>query len=277
MGDGAYVRAVSLINEHRYQDALAALDRAQAAFGPHPDILTYSGYVWRKLGRLDEAERYYRAALAIAPSHRGATEYYGELKVIEGDMAGARALLARLDRQCAFGCAEAEDLRRWIDARRRPGLLNAPTARTLGLAALLLLAATRADAAVPLRAMRWIAAGADAARILTRASGGVPRRSDGAGGGVPGRDRPRGVPHPLLLGGQAARAGVACESCHRNGRTNPDFDFPGALRRAGHGRCHLLRVQHPPRRPHRRSQAHPRPRAGPRAQLKVDRRPRPRP
>ena len=114
-GDGAYVEAVSLINEHRYNDALAALDRASAAFGPHPDIITYKGYVWRKLGRLDKAEHYYRAALAIAPWHRGATEYYGELKVIEGDMAGARAMLAKLDRQCAFGCADAEDLRRWID------------------------------------------------------------------------------------------------------------------------------------------------------------------
>ena len=31
----------------------------------------------------------------------------------------------------------------------------------------------------------------------------------------------------MLLGGQAARAGVACETCHRNGRTNPDFAFPG--------------------------------------------------
>ena len=114
-GDGAYVEAVSLINEHRYEDALAALDRASAAFGPHPDIITYKGYVWRKLGHLDKAEQYYRAALAIAPWHRGATEYYGELKVIEGDMAGARAMLAKLDRQCAFGCADAEDLRRWID------------------------------------------------------------------------------------------------------------------------------------------------------------------
>ena len=114
-GDGAYVEAVSLINEHRYGDALAALDRASAAFGPHPDIMTYKGYVWRKLGHLDKAEQYYRAALAIAPWHRGATEYYGELKVIEGDMTGARALLAKLDRQCAFGCADAEDLRRWID------------------------------------------------------------------------------------------------------------------------------------------------------------------
>jgi Tfp pilus assembly protein PilF len=114
-GDGAYVEAVSLINEHRYPEALAALDRASAAFGPHPDIITYKGYVWRKLGHLDVAEQYYRAALAVAPWHRGATEYYGELKVIEGDLAGARTMLAKLDRQCAFGCADAEDLRRWIE------------------------------------------------------------------------------------------------------------------------------------------------------------------
>ena len=32
---------------------------------------------------------------------------------------------------------------------------------------------------------------------------------------------------PLLLGGQAARAGLSCASCHRNGHGNPDFRFPG--------------------------------------------------
>jgi len=32
---------------------------------------------------------------------------------------------------------------------------------------------------------------------------------------------------PLLLGGQAARAGLSCNGCHRNGRNNPDFQFPG--------------------------------------------------
>jgi hypothetical protein len=31
---------------------------------------------------------------------------------------------------------------------------------------------------------------------------------------------------PELLGGQAARAGLACESCHQAGRRNPDFFFP---------------------------------------------------
>jgi tetratricopeptide (TPR) repeat protein len=114
-GDASYVRAVSLINERRYDEALAALTQAQQAFGPHPDILTYQGYVWRKLGHLDRAESFYRAALEVAPTHRGATEYYGELKVIRGDTAGAKVMLARLETQCRFGCAEAEELRRWID------------------------------------------------------------------------------------------------------------------------------------------------------------------
>ena len=119
-GDAAYVRAVSLINERRFVEALSALHAAETVFGPHPDILTYQGYAWRKLGELNRAESYYRAALRVAPTHRGATEYYGELKVIRGDTAGARAMLAKLDSQCAFGCAEAEDLRRWIDLGRDP-------------------------------------------------------------------------------------------------------------------------------------------------------------
>ncbi len=119
-GDAAYVQAVSLINERRWTEAMASLDKAQLAFGPHPDILTYKGYVWRKLGRLDQAEAYYQAALAVAPGHRGASEYYGELKVIKGDMAGARLMLARLDAECAFGCAEAEELRRWVAVGHDP-------------------------------------------------------------------------------------------------------------------------------------------------------------
>ena len=119
-GDHAYLAAVGLIHEARYDAALAELDRARADFGPHPDILTYQGYVWRKKGDFDRAETYYRQALAVAPRHLGATEYYGELKVERGDLAGARALLARLDRACRFGCAEAEELRRWIDAGGEP-------------------------------------------------------------------------------------------------------------------------------------------------------------
>lgn len=121
-GDQAYQDAVRLINQHRYDDALTELHAAQVAFGPHPDILTYIGYVNRKLGRLDEAEGYYRKVLAIDPDHVGATEYYGELKVERGDVAGAKRMLARLDTLCTYGCVEQDDLRRWIDTGHDPKL-----------------------------------------------------------------------------------------------------------------------------------------------------------
>ncbi|MCG8442241.1 MAG: tetratricopeptide repeat protein, partial [Caulobacterales bacterium] len=113
-GDAAYLGAFALVNEARYGEALAAMRTAALAFGPHPDVLTYRGFVNRKLGRLDRAEAYYQAALAIAPDHVGATEYYGELHVERGDLVAAAEQLARLDAICAFGCAEADELRRWI-------------------------------------------------------------------------------------------------------------------------------------------------------------------
>lgn len=112
--DALYYQAVGLINEGKYQTALRTLDQAALAFGPHPDILTYQGFANRKLARFAIAEGYYTRALAIAPEHYGALEYYGELKVERGDLAGARAHLAKLDRLCSFGCYEAEELRAWI-------------------------------------------------------------------------------------------------------------------------------------------------------------------
>ena len=118
-GDHAYIAAVSLINEHRYEPAITALKAAQMAFGPHPDVLTYLGFANRKLGRYDLAERYYKDALAIAPNHLGALEYYGEMKLERGDVAGAERMLARLDAICTFGCAQADELRGWI--LRGPG------------------------------------------------------------------------------------------------------------------------------------------------------------
>jgi Tfp pilus assembly protein PilF len=119
-GDAAYIQAVSLINERRYDEALKSLADAETVLGPHPDILTYEGYTWRKKGDYARAESYYRQALAIAPNHVGATEYYGELKVARGDIAGAKLMLAKLDRLCVYGCADAEELRRWIDAGGDP-------------------------------------------------------------------------------------------------------------------------------------------------------------
>ena len=120
VGDSQYLAAVALINERKFEQAIDALSLAQRAFGAHPDILTYLGFANRKLGRFDIAEGYYRAALAVAPSHRGATEYFGELMVERRDMVGARRMLAKLDAQCRFGCTEAEELRAWISVGHSP-------------------------------------------------------------------------------------------------------------------------------------------------------------
>ena len=114
-GDHSYLEAVALINERRYEDAVAKLQAASATFGQHPGILTYLGFANRKLGRFEVAKNYYQQALRVAPDHKGATEYVGELMVERGDRAGAAKMLAKLERICTFGCAEADELRRWIE------------------------------------------------------------------------------------------------------------------------------------------------------------------
>ena len=113
--DDSYVAAVSLINEKRYDEAIAVLDSALWSAGPHPDMLTYLGFAHRKLHQYDAAKTYYEEALAIAPNHLGALEYYGELKLELGNVAGAKSHLARLDQLCGFGCHEADELRGWIN------------------------------------------------------------------------------------------------------------------------------------------------------------------
>ncbi len=117
--DGAsrYGSAVRMINEARYEEAIAMLLSAQSLIGPHPDVLNYLGYAHRKLGRFDAAKSFYAQALAIDPDHLGANEYLGELYVESGDLAAARRYLSTLDRLCAFGCAEREDLARLIELR----------------------------------------------------------------------------------------------------------------------------------------------------------------
>ena len=94
------------------------------------------------------------------------------------------------------------------------------------LAGLFALAAASTDLSV-IHAARWLAPGADRVRAL----GSLPTECL-----QPTQDPEQAYEielgraafrTPLLLGGQASRAGLACESCHRDGRNNPDFLFPG--------------------------------------------------
>ena len=111
----AYAAAIGLINAERYADGLEALALVEAAIGPNADVLNYQGFASRRLGRFDAALGYYQAALALEPDHLGAHEYLGELYLQLGRFDDARRQLARLDALCAYGCAQREELARWIE------------------------------------------------------------------------------------------------------------------------------------------------------------------
>jgi hypothetical protein len=104
----------------------------------------------------------------------------------------------------------------------RPGAF----ARVLILAACgLLLAASVARP--PLRAARWLAPDADLAASL----GFLPSECLGRPRTVEARYRVEvgraAFRSSVLFGGQAGRAGLSCDACHRSGRDNPRFLFPG--------------------------------------------------
>ncbi len=75
--------------------------------------------------------------------------------------------------------------------------------------------------------MRWLAPGVDASVALTeRPTECLAQPADAETAYLVELGR-AAFRTPLLLGGQGARAGLSCESCHRDGRNNPDFAFPG--------------------------------------------------
>lgn len=112
-----------------------------------------------------------------------------------------------------------------MDRRRRRTRAVAALAATGALAAA---AALAAEALPALKAMLWASPEADPVRVFaTQPSECLAVPAD------PARARSVEIGRaafrtPLLFGGQAARAGLSCESCHRQGRDNPDFQFPGA-------------------------------------------------
>jgi Flp pilus assembly protein TadD len=99
------------IKSEKYDQAIKQLEAANETSSA--DWNNLLGYSLRKKQPPDllGAENYYQAALKIDPKHRGALEYYGKLKLMNNDLPGAEALLARLDKACTFGCEEYSDLK----------------------------------------------------------------------------------------------------------------------------------------------------------------------
>lgn len=102
-----------------YDTALGGLtDLTQTV--KHADLYNLLGYTTRKLGRFDEAARWYREALYYEPTHRGALEYQGELFLETGDIEAAKGNLGMLGLFCPEGCPERETLAKAIADHEKP-------------------------------------------------------------------------------------------------------------------------------------------------------------
>lgn len=113
--------ARSHIKAARWPAALSELKRVND--GGNADWNNLMGYTLRKQTPPDlaGAERHYDAALRIAPEHRGALEYSGELLLMKGELGKAEERAARLGRSCAFACEEYADLKKAVDRYKAAG------------------------------------------------------------------------------------------------------------------------------------------------------------
>jgi tetratricopeptide (TPR) repeat protein len=89
-------------------------------FDDHPDVATFIGLAYRKLGRIDEAKSWYQRALATDPNHKLALSYDGMMRAEQGDIPGAQANLIRIGRLCGdINCNEYQALQGVIAAKIR--------------------------------------------------------------------------------------------------------------------------------------------------------------
>ncbi|TMG99244.1 MAG: tetratricopeptide repeat protein [Betaproteobacteria bacterium] len=105
----------------RWSAAIDELKRVNAT--DNADWNNLMGYSMRKQKTPDfaAAEAYYDAALRIAPAHRGALEYSGELYLMKGDLGQAEKRLATLDKACTFSCAEYRELKQAVERYKANG------------------------------------------------------------------------------------------------------------------------------------------------------------
>lgn len=82
----------------------------------HASAWNLLGYSHRRVGKLDESELYYDAALTVNPKHIGALNYMGQLFLQTGRPDKANELLDRLKEICKNGCKELKHLQTAVDA-----------------------------------------------------------------------------------------------------------------------------------------------------------------
>ena len=120
-GDSNYKKGYSLIKQakklekkekikkahKKYTKALNYLIKANIEKPNEPNTLNYLGFVSRKIGNFEIAEKYYLEGLSFDPNHVGINEYLGELYVNTNRIDKAKERLKVLE-NC--NCEEFEEL-----------------------------------------------------------------------------------------------------------------------------------------------------------------------
>jgi len=105
-------RARQLIGQKDWATAIEVLGSFTRANPSDADGFNLLGYSLRHLKRYDESLAAYNKALTIDPRHRGAHEYIGEAYIQLGQLDKAKQHLDALDKICTFSCEEYRDLKK---------------------------------------------------------------------------------------------------------------------------------------------------------------------
>ncbi len=108
--------ARTLIEKKDWAGAAQALATFTRANPGNADGFNLLGYSYRHLKRYDESLAAYNKALALDPRHRGAHEYIGETYLQLGQLDKAKVHLDALDRICKISCEEFRDLKKAYEA-----------------------------------------------------------------------------------------------------------------------------------------------------------------
>ena len=111
-----YDRAVKFIEQDKFKRAVPLLKKVVKAEPQNANAWNWLGFASRNMQDLETSEMAYARALEIDPKHKGALEYQGELKLMQKDLKGAEANLAKLVALCPTGCDELDDLKKDIAA-----------------------------------------------------------------------------------------------------------------------------------------------------------------
>lgn len=233
---GPYGPGIAALEAGKHGRARRAFDKLLAVVPQDADANYLAGLLRVADHDLKGALAFFGKAVTHNSAMIAAHQQRGVILAKLGRTDDAEATLALLESQattCGNICADAADVKAAIAAiaaalgQDSPSLTGASPGPSLASTA-----AGSATTDPPLHDGRWLAPGTPIT-VLSREPGSclaMPRDEKAARAVNIGRVAFR---TPALLGGQAARLGLSCATCHRNGRTNPVFLFPGVSGKPG--------------------------------------------